>query len=84
MALQTHEDYRKYGLGTLVTKALAKRVAELGHDPYTTIFDENIASRNLFKKIGFQEKGRVDLLHTKDNNNEDERKNSVNISYTIT
>ena len=65
MALQTHEDYRKHGLGSLVTKALAKWVAELGHDPYTTIFDDNIASQRLFEKIGFKAKGRVYCLQIK-------------------
>ena len=65
MSLQTHKDYQKQGFGSLVTKALAKRVAELGYDSYTTIFDDNIASQNLFEKIGFQAKGRVYLLRTK-------------------
>lgn len=71
MSLQTHESYQKQGLGTLVSKALAKRVAELGHDSYTTIFDDNIASQNLVEKIGFQAKGKVYLLRTKVNRSED-------------
>lgn len=48
-----------------MAKALAKKVAELGHNPYTTIFDDNIASQNLFKKIGFESKGRAYMLRTK-------------------
>lgn len=65
MALQTHDDYLKQGFGSLVTKALAKKVAELGYDPYATIFDDNIASRSLFEKIGFEVKGRLYLVYTK-------------------
>lgn len=65
MALQTHNDYQKRGLGLLVTKALSKKVAKMGQDPYTTIFDDNIASQRLFEKIGFQRNGRVYILKTK-------------------
>lgn len=65
MALQTLENYQKRGFGSLVTKALAKKVAELGHDSYTTIYDDNVASQNLFEKIGFQSKGRTYMLRTK-------------------
>lgn len=56
-----------------MTKSLAKRVAELGHDSYTTIFDDNIASQNLFEKIGFQAKGKVYLLRTKVKKDEDKQ-----------
>lgn len=71
MSLQTHKSYQKHGFGSLVTRALAKRVAELGHDSYTTIFDDNIASQSLFEKIGFQAKGKVYLLRTKVKKDED-------------
>lgn len=70
-ALQTHEDFRKHGYASLVTKTLAKRVAELGHDSYTTIFDDNIVSQRLFQKLGFQAKGRVYAMHTKASKGED-------------
>lgn len=73
MSLQTHKSYQKHGFGSLVTKALAKRVGELGHDSYTTIFDDNIASQNLYEKLGFQAKGKVYLLRTKVNKNDEDK-----------
>lgn len=62
--LQTHDNYRKHGFGSLVTKALAKKVAEMGHDSYAGIADENISSKRLFEKIGFKAAGRLYWLRT--------------------
>lgn len=63
--LQTHDNYRKHGFGSLVTKALAKKVAEMGHDSYAGIGDDNIPSQKLFEKIGFRATGRLYWVRTK-------------------
>lgn len=70
--LQTHDSYRQHGFGSLVTKALAKKVAEMGHDSYAGIADENISSRRLFEKVGFRATGRLYWLRIKLNASENE------------
>lgn len=58
MTLQTDKDHFGHGYGSLVTKALSKRIAEMGHDLYTGIFEVNKASRTLFEKLGYRTIGR--------------------------
>lgn len=70
--LQTHENYRQHGFGSLVTKALAKKVAEMGHDSYAGIADKNISSKRLFEKIGFEATGRLYWLRIKLSTSENE------------
>lgn len=61
-ALQTDEKYFGFGYAKLVTKCLAKMIAESGDDVYATIHKENIASQRLFTGLGFEPAG--DLVWT--------------------
>lgn len=54
-ALQTDENYYGQGYGALVLKYNSRAIAELGHDVYAGVFEENIPSRALFSKLGFEE-----------------------------
>ncbi|XP_031627732.1 uncharacterized protein LOC116343668 [Contarinia nasturtii] len=55
MALQTDEKYFGKGYGQLVVKAISKQVAcDWGHDICAGIFDQNVASKSLFGKLGFK------------------------------
>lgn len=53
-ALQTDSNYYRHGYAMLVTKYLSKNIAEMGHDVYVGIFDNNTSSRSLFEKLGFK------------------------------
>lgn len=66
-ALQTDEKYFGHGYGTLVTKVISKKIAELGHDIYAGILEKNYPSRNLFSKLGFKSIGEVHWITTKIN-----------------
>lgn len=65
--LQTVENHYGHGYGSLVTRAISKQVAELGHDIYASISEENKPSRALFAKLGFEQVGRVTSICTKMN-----------------
>lgn len=52
-ALQVDEEFKRKGLGTLVVKAISRKIAEAGHDAYAAIDDDNEASQSTFKKLGF-------------------------------
>lgn len=56
-ALQTDKMYKGKGYAQLVTKYLSKEIAKTGHNIYAGIYEENIASRSLFTKIGFKSVG---------------------------
>jgi ribosomal protein S18 acetylase RimI-like enzyme len=58
-ALQVIDEYKRRGLGSLVTRALAKELAELGRDTLALVFMENDASIAMFEKLGFQ---RISLI----------------------
>ncbi|KAL3286513.1 hypothetical protein HHI36_001018 [Cryptolaemus montrouzieri] len=58
--LQTHDDYKKNGYASLVTKILSKELAEEGIYPFAGINVKNTASLNMFNKIGYEQIG----LHT--------------------
>lgn len=47
-------NYKQRGLGTLLVKAMSKKLAELNMDIYASVTMENVASRCLFEKIGFK------------------------------
>lgn len=40
-------------------KAISKKIAQLGHDIYAGIIEENMPSRGLFGKLGFVSIGEV-------------------------
>lgn len=52
--LKTIESHSRHGYGSLVTKYVSKKVAEMGHDVYVGIYDTNTPSRALFEKLGFK------------------------------
>lgn len=52
--VQVDSNYKQRGLGTLVTKAMTKKLSELDMDTYAVVGDENVASICVFKKIGFK------------------------------
>lgn len=52
--MQTDKDHLGHGYATLVTKANAKQIAELGCDVYTGTKVTNQASQPLFAKVGFE------------------------------
>lgn len=42
-----------HGYGSLVSKAISKRIGELGDDSIACVSEHNSASRRLFEKLGF-------------------------------
>lgn len=52
--LQTVDKHKKKGYGEVVLRALTKSSAELGVDPHAFIVLNNVASMNLFKKVGYE------------------------------
>lgn len=63
--LQTEEKYYGHGYGSLVTKYVAKKVAEFGFDVYAEVAEDNKPSRSLFNKLGFESVGEVHWILTK-------------------
>lgn len=63
--LKTDEQYYGHGYGSLVTRALSRKIAELGDDVYSAIYLDNIPSHSLFKKLGFKPVGKVYFIQTK-------------------
>lgn len=52
--LQTVQEHRRKGYGTLVTMALSKEIAEEGHVPLGTVLVNNRVSQMMFSKLGFR------------------------------
>ncbi|KAH8271093.1 hypothetical protein KR018_007811 [Drosophila ironensis] len=52
--LHVLEDHRRKGLASLVVRFMAKEVVGLGSEVLATVVFENINSRNMFEKLGFQ------------------------------
>lgn len=67
-ALQTDERFYCRGYGSLVMRSLSKKVAEMGHDVYTSVLESNIPSRSLFHKHGFIFVGKIQRFITKPKN----------------
>lgn len=57
LALQTDENHLGHGYGSLVARAMSKKIAEMGHDVYAGVFEVNTPSRALFTKLGFKVTG---------------------------
>lgn len=62
--LQTDEQYLGHGYGSLVVKAIAKKIAQLGHSSYSAVNEKNSASRALFSRVGFIPIGHVYCIVT--------------------
>lgn len=52
-ALQVDEKFKRKGLGTLVAKAMAMKLADMDQDTFALVGTQNLASRAMFEKIGF-------------------------------
>lgn len=63
--LETDKQHFGHGYGSTVTKALSKKIAEMGDDIYAAVYDDNIPSHSLFKKLGFKRVGEVFFVSTK-------------------
>lgn len=59
-ALQVDKEFYGRGLGMVVSKMLSRKIAELGQDIGACVFEENIHSLAIFKKMGFSV---VDKIH---------------------
>ncbi|KAL5278800.1 GLYATL3 family protein [Megaselia abdita] len=64
--LQVRESHYRNGLGRLVTTAMTKKLAENGLDSSATILMNNIASRNLFMSVGYEEAYEMFIYRTID------------------
>jgi ribosomal protein S18 acetylase RimI-like enzyme len=53
-ALQVDENHFQRGFGTIVAKAMAKKLAESGKDTFALVGQQNIPSQKMFEKIGFK------------------------------
>lgn len=53
-ALQVKDKYKRLGLGTAVTIATSRRIADQGHDVMALVNKANIPSRRTFEKLNFQ------------------------------
>ncbi|EDW64938.1 uncharacterized protein [Drosophila virilis] len=52
--LHVQNAYKRRGFGSLIVRALARRIADLGDDVTAEIYAENIPSVNMFNKLGFR------------------------------
>ena len=52
--LHTLEDHRRCGYATLITKYMAKRMAQSGYQPFAGIIVGNETSVRFFKSLGFR------------------------------
>ncbi|KAJ8931000.1 hypothetical protein NQ314_016143 [Rhamnusium bicolor] len=60
--VQTEKDHTKKGYACIVTKLLSKKIAEEDENPTGTIAVTNIASQNMFRKLGFEKKGMCNYI----------------------
>ncbi|XP_034667480.1 uncharacterized protein LOC117900992 [Drosophila subobscura] len=52
--LQVLESHKRLGLGSLMVRALSKKINDLGESVVAPVVPENIASRTMFEKLGFR------------------------------
>lgn len=64
-ALQTDQNHYGHGYGLLVTKAISKKIAEMGTNPCSTVYEWNTPSRRIFEKLGYKEMGSIFHMFTK-------------------
>lgn len=63
-ALQVDNNYHGKGFGTLVCKAVTKKIGELDQDVCACLVSSNKTSRRIFEKIGFNIVDKVYWLRT--------------------
>lgn len=52
-ALQVDENQKRKGLGSLVCKAMAKKLSDIDADAFACVNKKNIPSMKMFEKLGF-------------------------------
>lgn len=62
--LQVDKNYYGRGFGKIVTKAVLRQIAEMGHDNVACIFEWNKPSRQIFEKLGFRLVGKINRIIT--------------------
>lgn len=63
-ALQVKDNYQRRGFGSVVTRAIARAIADEGDDVIALVGDCNHASRGMFTKLGFEVIDRCYWLRT--------------------
>ncbi|XP_075154032.1 uncharacterized protein LOC142227389 [Haematobia irritans] len=63
-ALQVKDNYKRLGLGSVVTRATSRRLAEQGNDVMALVNETNLPSRGMFEKLGFVVTDRCYWLRT--------------------
>lgn len=63
-ALQVKNEYKRQGLGSVVTRAIARSLGVQGEDVMALVNEDNKASRGMFEKIGFTVTDRCYWLRT--------------------
>ncbi|XP_055712124.1 uncharacterized protein LOC129807107 [Phlebotomus papatasi] len=63
-ALQVDEEYQRRGLGSLVTKAMIRKLCDMGRDTFAFVNVDNTPSRGMLEKLGFIEIDSVYWLRT--------------------
>lgn len=58
--LQVDNDCRGQGYGSLVCRAISRKIGEAGDDVYAGVFEANTRSRRMFESCGFK---MVDTAH---------------------
>ncbi|KAH8281620.1 hypothetical protein KR054_001779, partial [Drosophila jambulina] len=61
--LQVLDSHKRLGLGQLMVKSVSKKISALGDQVMAPVVHKNIASRNMFEKIGFKA---IDEVHWAD------------------
>ncbi|XP_061397712.1 uncharacterized protein LOC133333410 [Musca vetustissima] len=63
-ALQVKNEYKRLGLGSVVTRAIARSLGEQGEDVMALVNEDNKPSRGMFEKLGFTVTDRCYWLRT--------------------
>ncbi|XP_073821021.1 uncharacterized protein [Musca autumnalis] len=63
-ALQVKNDYKRLGLGSVVTRAISRSLGEQGEDVMALVNEDNQPSRGIFEKLGFTVTDRCYWLRT--------------------
>lgn len=63
--LQTDENHSGKGYGSLVIRAISRKIAETGDNGYVGILEQNIQSRSIFEKMGYKRIGEIHYIISK-------------------
>lgn len=63
-AIQVDSKHRGKGYGTIVCRAVTKKLAELGEDAFACVSENNIQSNRMFSSAGFMVVDRAYWLRT--------------------